>query len=249
MNRTIKLGIGGIACAMFLSGCGSYYQPIAKDTVMVKKLNQVSPDPKREYSGAISEDTAKTLSVEAVNRLFDTHLPVEELSLELKASSLQQVKNTLQTMMRETNADPAVLYKAELDAIPNGIYRVVISNRGNRYVQYIVVLNARDGEVLEIGEYIGNEPASGKRTKPGKEEALSIAWQYLKRLEDVHPDEWELGEQTVLGDERYGILFLRHKLNKSKQYVVTLDLTSKKVMGVSKGIMTVLSYFYLAPVG
>lgn len=247
--RAIKLVAGGIACALLLSGCGEFYQPIAKDTVMVKKINQVMPEKKLEYPGVLSEDTVKTLSIDAVNRLFHTNLLLEDWDLEIKASDLQKVKSLLASITGDTKADPLSRYASELNAIPNGICRIIMTKRGNPYVQYIVVLNSKDGDILEGGRYTGNPSSSGRGTRINQEEAISLAKRFLGQFGDVNLEQLELGERTDVGNQLYGIIFFQDKETKNTRYVVALDLNTREVISFSKGIMTLLSYQFVdAPI-
>ncbi|CAM4199402.1 hypothetical protein [Paenibacillus macerans] len=245
--KAIKLLISGIACLIFLTGCNEFYQPVAKDTVMIKKINQVMPENKLEYPGTLSEDTVKTLSVDAVNRLLKTNLLVEDINLEVSASDLQEIKSMLYSIIGDTSADPLVRYKTELNAIPNGIYRVIITNPHNPYIQYTVALNSKDGDILEINNYARTEYSPGKGSEPDKDEAIFTAKQFLKRLSDVNPDELELGKDSFFwGATNDATLFFRDKKTKKTRYVVSVDSSTKEISGFSKGIMTVLSYSYLA---
>lgn len=246
--KAIKLLISGIACLLFLTGCNEFYQPVAKDTVMIKKINQVMPEKKLEYPGTLSENTVKTLSVDAVNRLLNTNLLVEDVNLEVSASDLQGIKSMLYSIIGDTSADPLVRYKTELNDIPNGIYRVIITKPDNPYIQYTVAMNSKDGDILEINNYARTEYSPGKGSKPDKGEAIFTAKQFLKRLSDVNPDELELGEEDSFfwGATNDATLFFRDKKTKNTRYVVSVDLSTKEISGFSKGIMTVLSYSYLA---
>ncbi|GIO40992.1 hypothetical protein [Paenibacillus apis] len=237
--------IGGIACLMLLAGCGEVYQPIVKDTVMIKKINQVMPEKKQEYPGTLSEDTVKNLSVDAVNRLFHPHISSEDLSLEVSTLDLEQVKRMLYRISGDTNTDPVAQYEAYLNAIPNGIYRVIISNRDKPYIDYIVIMNAKDGDILEINSYAGYEsdPVKGG-SQPGKDELVSIARQFLKQLSDVNPDDLEPREQPILGNQVYRSVLFQNKETQNIQYVLTLHLNTREVVGFSKDIMSV----FLAPV-
>ncbi|RRJ67192.1 hypothetical protein EHV15_32915 [Paenibacillus oralis] len=237
--------IGGIACLMLLAGCGEIYQPIVKDTVMIKKINQVMPEKKQEYPGTLSEETVKNLSVDAVKRFFHPHISSEDLSLEVNALDLEQVKRMLYRISGDTNTDPVAQNEAYLNAIPNGIYRVIMSNRDTPYIEYIVMVNAKDGDILEINSYAGYESDPDKGgSQPGKHELISIARQFLNQLSDVNPDDLEPREQPILGNQVYGSILFQNKETKNIQYVLTLHLSTREVVGFSKDIMSV----FLAPV-
>ncbi|GJM73599.1 hypothetical protein HMSSN036_58150 [Paenibacillus macerans] len=154
----------------------------------------------------------------------------------------------LYRIMGDMSADPLVRYKTELNDIPNGIYRVIITNPHNPYIQYTVAMNSKDGDILEINNYARTEYSTGKGSKPDKDEAIFTAKQFLKRLSDVNPDELELGEEDSFFGELQTTQLYSSGIKKTKntRYVVSVDLSTKEILSFSKGIMTVLSYSYLA---
>lgn len=248
MKRIRPVFLLGLAPLIFLAGCGLFYEPIAKDAVMVRKIAQVEPDRKTESPGILSEDTVRTLSVNAVNRVFDTNFSLEDVNLELNVFEPKQVKSILYSLRADSDADPLVRYKTELSEIPSGVYSVIVKNRYNIRTQYTVMVNAADGDILDIQQFGENSSGIEEETPFNEDKIIFAARQWLQRLGDIPLDELELGERTVFRDAtRDAILFFQNKKTKNTQYVVVIDLSTKEVHGFSKGIATALSYSYLVP--
>lgn len=74
-----------ILCMVFATGCDRWFDTIQKDTVMVKKLPKEQQSSEVEYEGILSQDTVKTLSLNAVNKYFGERLAKEEIQFELLA--------------------------------------------------------------------------------------------------------------------------------------------------------------------
>lgn len=245
MNKHRRV-IAGIATMIVLAGCEAYYQPIPKDTVMIKKITPAASDKTAESPGALSEDTARTLSVNAVNKYFNNNFSIEDVNIELDVFDLQQMKSMLYSLRRDSVADPLVQFKAELSETPNGLYSVIVKNRYDSRIQYTVMLNAADGDILDIRKLGENSSSRGQRIRSDITEFISAAEQFLERLNDIRLDELELGEQTVFREATYdAVLFFQNKKTKNTEYVVWVDLSTKEILGFSKGIMIVLSYSYL----
>lgn len=239
------LVISTLIALLLVSGCSSYYQSIPKDTVMVKKIAQVEPEKKVENPGVLSEDTVKTLSLNAINKFYNTNFSFEDVSLQVNFFDLKQVKNMLYSFLGDSDVDPLVQYKTELSNISSGLYSVSVTNQYTSQVEYATMVNATNGDVLEVQKYGINRSDDDKsNNSTSKDEALARAKQVLDQMENM--DILELGQPKILKSGRYSLVFYEDKKTQNDGIVFSFDSKSKELWSYSKGITTILSYSYLS---
>lgn len=243
-----RLIVVGLVFVLLLSGCSAsaYYQPIPKDTVMVKKIAQVTPEQKQESPGALSEEVIHTLSVNAINKYYNTNFSLEDLDIEVNTLELKQIKNMLYSFKGRADPDPLVQYKEELEDIPNGLYSVLATNSYDTSNQYAVMLDAEDGEIQEIQTYEFYELKVQPGSSPNKDEVIATAKQLLEQIGDIKLDELDLEEPMLIEEVTPGMVIFQNKQTKKPQVVLSFNVETKQLIGFSQNIMVVLSYPYLA---
>ncbi|MBN3523670.1 hypothetical protein [Paenibacillus apiarius] len=236
-----KLASIGTACMLLLAGCGGWYEPVDKDTVMAHKIGPAQAKKRLAYPGTLAEDTVKTLSVKAVNTYFGADLTLEDTRIELETFDPDQVRSWL----KELKGDEALLddeYNTQLSDLPSGVNTAILINRHDPSIHYIVSLNASDGDILALRQYSGYRSGSTGGGALGKHKAGAIARQFLERGGAVNWSELEWREYPVNGEE-YTLLCYRHKQTRVIKYIVGIDTRTKEVFSFSKDIMAVTSYF------
>ncbi|UVI28570.1 hypothetical protein [Paenibacillus spongiae] len=240
------LRIGGImmAACLLLTGCSSFYTSIAKDTVMVKKINQEAQPAEVEYNGVLSEDTLRSLSVSAVNSHYGHNLSLEDVQFEGFAMDQAQIKQLLARDGRQYKTDQSFLveYKTQLAKVSKGIYILSVMNKYNATDLYNVVMNAADGDVIGISKVDFVKTAvkdKGSRALRLDELAI-IAEPFIANMDGYEPDGLELDDTSLymIGEKTE----LRYKAKGTDDIVLSLliDLETRKVTGFYKDIMTAL---------
>ncbi|MFD3268558.1 hypothetical protein ACE3MS_00170 [Paenibacillus dendritiformis] len=192
-----------------IAGCGGWYEPVDKDTVMAHKIGPAQAKKRLAYPGTLVEDAVKTLSVKAVNTYFGADLTLEDTRIELETFDPDQVRSWL----KELKGDEALLddeYNTQLSDLPSGVNTAILINRHDPSIHYIVSLNASDGDILDLRQYSGYRSGSTGGGALGKHKAGAIARQFLERGGAVNWSELEWREYPVNGEE-YTLLCYRHK--------------------------------------
>lgn len=242
----LKLMIGALSSFLFLSGCSTFYQPIPKDTVMVKEIAQLEEEQKPESPGTLSEETVETLSINAINKYFHTNFSDEDLSLEMSLTELDQIKTMLYSFWGRSDVDPLVRFETELTNIDNGLYSVTATNRYDTHSQYRIMLNASDGDILEIENSPRYRNDYGKDASIDLADIVAMAKQQLEIMDGISPEQLDFRdpEPTIMKDMPVASVFLRNKTSGIMQVALTFDMERKELLGFSKGIMFALSYPY-----
>lgn len=227
---------------VLLSGCSSYYQSIPKDTVMVKKIAQVSSENKIKNPGVLSEETVKTLSLNAINKLFDTNFSFEDVNIQANLFDLKQIKSMLYSFLGDSDVDPLVQYKTELSTISNGLFSVSVTNQYTAQVQYTIMIDATNGDVLEVQKYVGSH-ASNNTGVATSDEIIGTAKQLLGQIEGIDLLDYE--QPRILKERKQALVVFENKKTKNDGVILSFDVKTKELWSYSKDITTILSYSYL----
>ncbi|RXZ83221.1 hypothetical protein EBB07_07805 [Paenibacillaceae bacterium] len=252
MNKLILLIIG--AAFMILStGCGSVFDTIPKNTVLVKKIIQDPKGDEIEYEGVLSQDAVKTLSLQAVNKYFGENLTLDELQFELMAIDQNKFKDLLREasfrstrQMKDDKSAPypdeehqyPPEYKKELDQMSGGLYYTTLTKSTNPIEAYDIVLNARDGEVMKISR-IG--PSRTPPSDNNKEKVFDIVDKFIKEKGSYKPSELSLKDMTYWGN--VGELYYTGKDSDKIKYCVMVNWPTSEVIGFSKDVMALLNLY------
>ncbi|AJS59787.1 hypothetical protein [Paenibacillus sp. IHBB 10380] len=156
-----KLVVVVIVCAAFMiltTGCGGLFNAIEKDTVMVKKITIEHKSNEVKYEGVLSQDTVKTLSLNAVNKYYNEKLTMDEVQFELMAVDQKKLKELLNKLEYDVisrskqNQGFKVNSETELNKIPSGLFYMTLIQSADPNEVYDIVLNARDGDVIKISK-------------------------------------------------------------------------------------------------
>jgi len=252
MNKLIL--VMTLAALMIIStGCGNVFDRTPKDTVMVKKITKEKGSNDVEYEGVLSQDAVKTLSLNAVNKYMDKNLTVDELQFELKA--IDQIK--LRDLLKEE--EPGVIskperaqvieqdaqverdYQAELDHISGGLYFITLTRLSEPDEAYDIVLNANDGEVVKLSE-VGVVRNPSTSSESAREIVIDLANAFIEKKGSYPLAELSLNEGII----RWGSvveLYYTSKDDKKLRYCIMVNVRQNKVVGFSKDVMALLSYY------
>ncbi|MCD9025314.1 hypothetical protein [Cohnella silvisoli] len=246
MNRLIAI----IVCAAFMiltTGCGALFNAIEKDTVMVKKITKEHESNEVKYEGVLSQDTVKTLSLNAVNKYYDEKLTMDEVQFELMAVDQKKLKDLLVKVeyginsRQKQNLGFKVDSQTEPNKIPSGLFYMTLTQSADPNEVYDIVLNARDGDVLKISKVILKNGSLGKEPKVVMDDIIGIANRFIQEKGSYALSDLVLNEKAI----RWGIfteMYYMSKDNQSLNYSVLVDLRTKQVVGFNKDVMAMLNY-------
>lgn len=227
--------------SLTLTGCGSFYSGISKDTVMVKKIPQEKPGEMVEYNGVLSEDTVKTLSVNAVNKYFEHNLSLDDILIEMSFMDQTQIKSLLADATRNVDMERGFLveYKEPLKKVAGGVYMATMMNKYDSSDVYGVVINARDGEVLGLSKVNMSESSRAEK-KLTYEDLTNNADEFVKGMGDYKLNDLQLEDSFYL---RGGVEFY-YKNKNSNEVVLSLlvDMSTGQIIGFYKDMMTILQF-------
>lgn len=223
------------------TGCGTFYTTIEKDTVMVKKINNEDKRSDVQYEGSLSQETAKTLSVKAVNKYFNENFTVDEFKFELTVVDQNKLKDLVKNSVSpQQNQKDKEDIETELNKVPNGLFYLTLTGSSNRDGLYDVVLNARNGDVLKIFKYPNND---GRKSIDGSESIEQIK----KAADRFIQGEGSYAFSDLTMDLRtirpyWAEVYYRSNDGKSLKYHVVVQLKDMQVLGFNKDLMAMLNY-------
>ncbi|QJD83842.1 hypothetical protein [Cohnella herbarum] len=244
MNK-LKLFIICSAFLIMLTGCNGLYHAIDKDTVMVKKITKEHTSGKVEYEGVLSEDAMITISLNAINKYFGNNLTPDDIVSELALMKQQEIKLMLADLTKKynrLNQKFLVEYKSQLSKVPAGIYFVYIANKYDPSDAYSVAVNPRDGDVVSISSnFVKMNTEKQNKLKWDQTELKKIADEFVKGMNDIRVSDLVLDvNEDVKEWGGAAELFYKSKEDQSIALCVSIDMSSKQVIGFYKDIMAVL---------
>lgn len=249
MNKLIMV----IVCAVFMfltTGCGGLFNAIEKDTVMVKKIPKEHKSNEVKYEGVLSQDAVKTLSLNAVNKYFNKKLTIDMVQFELMAIDQKELKDLLDRVAYGVDPQPKnnqgfkFDVKTELNKYPNGLFYMTLTLSADHNEVYDIVLNAKDGDVIKIfkADQIPQVVYDVKEPNVIVDGVIEIANQFIQDKGSYSLSDLVLNEKDI----RYGIvaeIYYMSKDNQSLKYSIMINSRTKQVVGFSKEVMAILSYF------
>lgn len=252
MNKRILVMVLA-ALAIISTGCGNVLDRTPKDTVMVKKITKETGSNDVEYEGVLSQEAVKTLSLNAVNKYLEKSLTIDELQFELMAIDQHKFRELLneaeygvdprpeRAQVIEQGAKAKLDYQTELDDISGGLYYITLTRLSDPSEVYDIVLNAKDGDVIKLSE-VGVVRAPSSSSQSEREKIIALANAFID-IEGSYPlSELSLNEDITIWDSVVE-LYYTSKEDKKLKYCVTVNVRQNKVVGFSKDVMALLSYY------
>ena len=258
MNRLILV----IICMSFMilaTGCQSVFNTIPKDTVMVKKIIRENENAEEEYEGVLSQDAVKTLSLNAVNKYFDENLTKDELQFELAVID----QNKFKVMLNEAEKGLVVMPTGVPEVVPklkvndqidfasysSGVYYTTLTKSTDPNEGYLIVLNAKDGDIIRAvrrRETIQDDARSTVEddllVKYYMNKVAPLATEFIRNKGSYPLSELTLNEDMTRSGGVVELYYMSKDGDKLK-YAVTADLKRNEIVGFSKDVMALLSYY------
>lgn len=254
MNKLILV----IICVAFMilaTGCQSVFNTIPKDTVMVKKIIRENDNAEEEYEGVLSQDAVKTLSLNAVNKYFDENLTRDELQFELAVIDQNKFKVMLNEAEKGLVHMPATVPELKVNdqidfaSYSSGVYYTTLTKSTDPNEGYLIVLNAKDGDVIRAvrrRETIQDDARSTMEedllVKYYMEKITPLATEFIRDKGSYPLSELTLNEDITRSGGVVELYYMSKDRDKLK-YVVTFDLKRNEIVGFSKDVMALLSYY------
>ncbi|GAV12824.1 hypothetical protein [Paenibacillus sp. NAIST15-1] len=236
---------------MLLTGCEGWFNAIPKDKVMVKQIRKENPGNEPEYEGVLSQETAKTLSLKAINTYYEMNVTMDELRFE----SMYVDQNKLNDLLNSPRPqeEPVVYYgdktlpdripegqSSLLDQIPRGLYYVTLTQSVKPNEIYDVVLNAKDGDIVKISRSGGKQ---NRVQEIARDKVFDIANRFIQEEGSYPLTELTLNQDMTRWDrDGEAEVFYTSKDNQTLKYSVTVSFYMNGVSGFSKDIMALLNY-------
>ncbi|CAH8770841.1 hypothetical protein [Paenibacillus dendritiformis] len=239
MNK-LSILIVSAAFMILTTGCVGFYDTVEKDIVMVKKVSKNKISNEVKYEEVLSQDTAKTLSLNAVNKYFDTQLSRDDVQIELMEIDQKNLKGLVehginQRLSQQERED----FETELEKTPGGLFYLTLTVSSKRNEVYNIVLNARNGDVLNIYKLNldRNKSIDGSRFI---EQIIKTANKFIQEKENYNLSDLTMDFRTILSDTAE--VYYWSKNNQLKYHVI-VHLEEMQVIGFNKDILAMLKYY------
>lgn len=252
MNKLILVII--FASFMILvTGCQGVFDTIPKETVMVKQIIRVNETNEAEYEGVLSQDAVKTLSLNAVNKYFDENLTMDEFQFELMVIDQNKFKVLLseaeygivsKVRSAEVPAEvPELKLNDQTEFAPysGGLYYTTLTKLTAPDEVYDIVLNARDGDVIKVVR-AGTIRNFSSISEEDKEKAIVLATKFIQDKGSYPLSDLSLNEGVIRWGSVVELYYMSKDGDKLK-YAVNVNLRRNEVVGFSKDVMALLSYY------
>lgn len=246
MNKLILV----IICASFMilgTGCQGVFDTIPKETVMVKQIIRVNETNEAEYEGILSQDAVKTLSLNAVNKYFDENLTMDEFQFELVVIDQNKFKALLSEAEYAPIVNPAKVPELKLNdqtefaPYSGGLYYTTLTKLTDSDEVYDIVLNARDGDVIKVAR-AGTLQNFASTSEEDKEKVIALATKFIQDKGSYPLSDLSLNEGVIRLGSVVELYYMSKDGDKLK-YAVTVNLRRNEVVGFSKDVMALLSYY------
>lgn len=245
MNKLTLLTLCGVFLIL-VTGCSNVFNTIPKDTVMVKKISKEHENDEVQYDGVLSQEAVKTLSLNAVNKYLDEDLTMDELQFELMAIDQNKLRDLLREARDDVGPQPVrtqgneLEYQAGVEHISGGLFFTTLTNLTDPDEAYDIVLNARDGDVIKVSRVQTRPNISGSSAEVNP--VTDTAAKFIEAHGSYPLSELSLNENMT----RWGTiveLYYTSEDGNALNYCVMVSLRRNEIVGFSKDVMALLSYY------
>ncbi|WFD09501.1 hypothetical protein [Tepidibacter hydrothermalis] len=200
-----------LSISILLGGCSSF-SSIQKDKVMVEKTND------EENNAKISKEEAKEIAVDYLKKCYDIKEDKEELKNLI--NEVDFIKNPQET---------SYFWNGRQES--NGAWRVLWDKEGNKQHSYNVLLDAKNGKMIEIQNYVGVDTKTIKKRKSiiNLKQAKKKAFDFVKNTELVS----DINKLRLVDVYEEGINTFIFLYNEKQLIYVDVDRTSDKVSRIT----------------
>lgn len=171
---------------LMLSACSNPFNKIQLDTLMTKEINISETDSLAQYTGVLSVDTIKELSVNAVNTYLNQNIALDQSSIVVQFYE----SKTMETMIAELIRKPySFSYSNQIinqlnEELVDGIFMVSVKN-GEQ--SYRTILGGSSGQILEVSNQI--KEGFAYRDEPlSRSNVLQVGNQYVRNVIGADPN-------------------------------------------------------------
>ncbi|WP_052759742.1 hypothetical protein [Paenibacillus sp. DMB20] len=201
----------------------------------------------------------KTLSLNAVNKYFDENLTKDELQFELAVID----QNKFKVMLNEADKGLVVMPTGVPKVVPklkvndqidfasysSGVYYTTLTKSTHPNEGYLIVLNAKDGDIIRAvrrRETIQDDARSTVEddllVKYYMNKVAPLATEFIRDKGSYPLSELTLNEDMTRSGGVVELYYMSKDGDKLK-YAVTADLKRNEIVGFSKDVMALLSYY------
>lgn len=217
---------------LLMTGCGSLFNPVPKNVVMVKKIKEI--DKNNEVSmpgGVLSVETIKSLGLNALGKYFDIQLSPDQVQFEVTVVDINALKGLVEQNIHPDERKDA---EAMLKEVPEGLFYLTITSPSKE--RYELVLNAGTGDVLKIS----NQNNSNSGLKEFDLDYSNRIDKFLQEKQGLKSEDIKQVEKMF--SENEDTYVYRNLKDNRLRYVIEVDIPQNKVTGFSKDIMALLTW-------
>ncbi|GIP22247.1 hypothetical protein [Paenibacillus sp. J22TS3] len=249
MNKLILIIIW-VSFMILGTGCQGVFDTIPKETVMVKQITRVNETNEVEYEGILSRDVVKTLSLNAVNKYFNKNSTMDEFQFELVVIDQTKFKDLLSEAEYAPKVKPELRLNDQTEFAPysGGLYYTTLTKLTDPDEVYDIVLNARDGDVIKVARagklqnFASTREEDDLLLKYGKDKITSLAIKFIQDKGSYPLSDLSLNESITRSGGIAELYYMSKDSDKLK-YAVAVNLRQNEVVGFSKDVMALLSYY------
>ncbi|GEM_PF-3540266 len=233
-----------LVCLIFplLAGCSSLYNPFPKNTVMVKTL-EAKEQFKVQDDALLSEETIKSLGINAVKKYYGHQLSKDNVEFELLSIDYSKLKKLLATTTSNLDLDQNILdsYIEQLNKASSGLYFITITNLFNEYDVYGITINPINGEILgaTMVKNFADVKISEKNTRIDEKKLIQLAKQFADENELINT---AIDASQIRVNQSMNGLSELYYISEDRQelFYCTINYIENKVVDFSKDVMAAL---------
>ncbi|MCK9862449.1 hypothetical protein [Paenibacillus sp. ATY16] len=222
------------ALLLLMTGCGSLMNPVPKNVVMVKRIEENNKNNEIAMPrGVLAVESTKSLGLNALEKYFGVRLSADQAQFEVKVVDINALKGLVEQNIQSDERKDA---EAMLKEVPEGLFYLTITSTSNQ--RYELVLNAGTGGVLKISN---PNQANGLSDLKTIELDSSTIDKFLQEKQGLKSEELEQVEKMVFENREVTYAY-RNLKDDRVRYVIEEDLKENRITGFSKDIMALLTW-------
>lgn len=226
-----------IGC-LLLSGCSHLFNVIQLDTLMTQKIETNTSNTSSNYTGIVSVDTIKELSIKAVNTYLQKSLKPDEAGIVVQFYEA----DTMENLIAEWKHKPYMFSFSDkvIDSLDkelaDGIF--IVELKGETY-DYQVILAASTGQLLEIDDWSkGTRFSEGEKVEV--EDMLAMCHNYIDMIMGIDPQTLSFEISSSDFSNNYELSYY-DKQTKEESFLLEVNPYTLQIIRCSFGFWATLS--------
>lgn len=226
-----------IGC-LLLSGCSHLFNVIQLDTLMSQKIETNTSNTSSNYTGIVSVDTIKELSIKAVNTYLQKSLKPDEAGIVVQFYEA----DTMENLIAEWKHKPYMFSFSDkvIDSLDkelaDGIF--IVELKGETY-DYQVILAASTGQLLEIDDWSkGTRFSEGEKVEV--EDMLAMCHNYIDMIMGIDPQTLSFEISSSDFSNNYELSYY-DKQTKEESFLLEVNPYTLQIIRCSFGFWATLS--------